>query len=286
MIYAECTIRGQGVAVRCFISSERDVLALEIDDSRAAPPPLKVTVTAVRPLETRTGEHLARVEFPAAARTSCCCNGSMRRITTVRAPWRRRIVDREASLTPAEATARTVTAPGKTGKRLILIASAGSWTPDAATTTEHAAAQLLADSATQSYDALRAAHVGWWHVLWSRTFIHLTCADGYYHVYPTNTRESFWGVRDSITDLAVIRGAGPLAIRAAELLAVDAELREQWTEFIAHLAPYPLGNEPEAQASPMVSSPRTPGRQRARGTWTVVTTARTCGPRPSSPTNT
>ena len=65
---AECIIRGQGVGVRCFISSERDVLALEIDDSRTAPPPLKVTVTAVRPLETRTGEHLARVEFPAVGK--------------------------------------------------------------------------------------------------------------------------------------------------------------------------------------------------------------------------
>jgi len=55
-------------------------------------------------------------------------------------------------------------------------------------------------------------------------------------------------VRDSITDLAVIRGAGPLAIRAAELLGVDVELREKWQEFIAHLAPYPMGSAPEAQA--------------------------------------
>ena len=72
--------------------------------------------------------------------------------------------------------------------------------------------------------------------------------DGYYHIYPTGARESFWGVRDSITDLAVIRGAGPLAVRASELLGVDVELREKWQEFIAHLAPYPMGSEPEAQA--------------------------------------
>jgi hypothetical protein len=46
--------------------------------------------------------------------------------------------------------------------------------------------------------------------------------DGYYHLYPTNVRESFWGVRDSITDLAVLRGTGPPAIRASEILDVSA----------------------------------------------------------------
>jgi hypothetical protein len=73
-------------------------------------------------------------------------------------------------------------------------------------------------------------------------------ADGKYHIYPTNARERFWGVRDSITDLAVLRGAGPIAIRAAELLGVDADLRAKWKEFLDHLAPYPMGSEPEAKA--------------------------------------
>jgi hypothetical protein len=459
---AECTIRGQGVAVRCFISSERDVLALEIDDTRAAPPPLKVTVTAVRPLEVRTGEHLARVEFPAVGKDVALLQRFDEKDYHCSGAVVARIVDEATSLTPVEGSARSMTAPGKVGKRLVLLASAGAWAPDAAKTTEQAA-RLLAETAAQSYDALRAAHFRWWHSFWARTFVHLTSADGSadylerirnvhlylmgcisrgpvitamntgtlfrsdankshwggqhwlwntaseyyalfaadaldlmepyfgmyrrwlpnceaaarqrwgcagafypetapfngpkvlpedvakefqdvmlgrkpntelsdaaraacsycaqaavfarpggklaagrytwishyatdtldlgqqfwwryrysgdlewmrenaypilrggmefyrslagekgkdgcYHIYPTNARESFWGVRDSITDLAVIRGAGPLAIRAAELLGVDAELREKWREFIAHLAPYPMGSEPEAQA--------------------------------------
>ena len=73
-------------------------------------------------------------------------------------------------------------------------------------------------------------------------------ADGRLHLYPTNAHENFWGVRDGIMDLAAIRGTVPLAIRAAEILGVDADLRDSWREFLAKIAPYPLGSEPEAQA--------------------------------------
>ncbi len=73
-------------------------------------------------------------------------------------------------------------------------------------------------------------------------------ADGRLHLYPTNAHENFWGVRDGIMDLAAIRGTVPLAIRAAEILGVDADLCEMWRKFLEQLTPYPLGSEPEAQA--------------------------------------
>jgi len=48
--------------------------------------------------------------------------------------------------------------------------------------------------------------------------------------------------------LAAIRGTAPLAVRAAEILDVDAELRERWKELLANLAPYPMGADPRAKA--------------------------------------
>ena len=42
--------------------------------------------------------------------------------------------------------------------------------------------------------------------------------DGRWHIHGTNAHEDFWGVTDSIMDLAAIRGTVPLAIRAAEIL--------------------------------------------------------------------
>ncbi|MEI6070453.1 MAG: DUF5703 domain-containing protein [Verrucomicrobiae bacterium] len=73
-------------------------------------------------------------------------------------------------------------------------------------------------------------------------------ADGHYHLYPTNARERFWGVRDSIVDLAALRGAGPLAIKAAEMLGLDEDLRGKWRELLDNLTPYPMGSEPNAKA--------------------------------------
>jgi hypothetical protein len=73
-------------------------------------------------------------------------------------------------------------------------------------------------------------------------------ADGLYHLSGTHAHEDFWGVKDSIMDLAAIRGTAPLAIRASEILDVDAELRDQWRELLKNLAPYPMGSNPQAKA--------------------------------------
>lgn len=71
--------------------------------------------------------------------------------------------------------------------------------------------------------------------------------DDRYHIHRPNVHEDFWGVKDSIMDLAAIRGTAPLAIRAAELLEMDANLRAKWQELINNLAPYPMGSEPESK---------------------------------------
>ena len=73
-------------------------------------------------------------------------------------------------------------------------------------------------------------------------------ADGKWHLYGLNQHEDFWAADDGIWDLSAIRGAAPLAIAAAEILDVDADLRHSWQEFLDHLAPYPMGSEPQAQA--------------------------------------
>ena len=71
--------------------------------------------------------------------------------------------------------------------------------------------------------------------------------DGKYHIYNTNVHEQYFCANDGIMDLAAIRGTAPLAIRAAEILGVDAELRDKWQELLDNLAPYPMGSDPEAK---------------------------------------
>jgi hypothetical protein len=72
--------------------------------------------------------------------------------------------------------------------------------------------------------------------------------DGCYHIVAANVHEDFWGVTDGIMDLAAIRGTVPLALRAAEILGVDEDLRAPWQRLLDRLAPYPLGDHPRARA--------------------------------------
>jgi hypothetical protein len=72
--------------------------------------------------------------------------------------------------------------------------------------------------------------------------------DGLYHLHGTNVHEDFWGVTDSIMDLAAIRGAVPLAMQAATILKVDDDNRARWQELLDRLARYPLGSDSLAKA--------------------------------------
>jgi len=72
--------------------------------------------------------------------------------------------------------------------------------------------------------------------------------DGRYHLYGLNQHEGFWGVNDGIIDLGAIRGTAPLAIRASEILGVDADMRPKWREFLENLTPYTMGGDPGSQA--------------------------------------
>jgi hypothetical protein len=71
-------------------------------------------------------------------------------------------------------------------------------------------------------------------------------ADGKYHLHHVNSNESVLGARDTDEDMSALRGLLPAALRAAEILDVDPELRTAWREFLANLAPLPTSDHPEA----------------------------------------
>jgi hypothetical protein len=73
--------------------------------------------------------------------------------------------------------------------------------------------------------------------------------DNYYHIIPS-MQEEYWGIypgfsrnKDVISSLCMFRWALTRAADAAELLGVDAELRQQWREVAAQLAPNPTWKE-------------------------------------------
>jgi len=70
--------------------------------------------------------------------------------------------------------------------------------------------------------------------------------DGLWHMHNTNSNEGVMGVRDSDEDLSAMRGAFAAASRAAEILDLDAPLRAEWREILAHLAPLPTSADADA----------------------------------------
>ncbi len=76
-------------------------------------------------------------------------------------------------------------------------------------------------------------------------------SDGYYHIVPCMEEER-WGIypefarnKDVVSSLCMFRWGLTKAADAAELLGVDADLRKQWREVAAGIAPYPTWQRPE-----------------------------------------
>lgn len=92
-----------------------------------------------------------------------------------------------------------------------------------------------------------------------RNFPHLKKElDGKYHIRHINDNESIWDGHNTIEEIASIRGLFPVAIKASELLNVDADLRVLWKEILNNLSPLPsstdYGKTPSSQPNIWVRS--------------------------------
>jgi hypothetical protein len=61
-------------------------------------------------------------------------------------------------------------------------------------------------------------------------------ADGKYHIHHVNRIESDWDSSDTSSEIGAMRSIFPMAVRAAELLRVDPELRPKWQDIADNLA--------------------------------------------------
>jgi alpha-L-fucosidase 2 len=62
---------------------------------------------------------------------------------------------------------------------------------------------------------------------------------GQYYMASSNAHETYWNVKDAVTDLAAVRSLFPIAIQTAQSLDMDADLTGQWQKIVRNLAPYP-----------------------------------------------
>ncbi|MDB5105122.1 MAG: hypothetical protein JWP91_2811 [Fibrobacteres bacterium] len=59
-----------------------------------------------------------------------------------------------------------------------------------------------------------------------------------YYMASSNAHETYWNVKNAITDLAAVRSLFPQAIQAAAALNLDPALRTQWRNTLDNLEPY------------------------------------------------
>ncbi|MER7279363.1 carbohydrate-binding protein [Dactylosporangium sp. NPDC000244] len=67
-------------------------------------------------------------------------------------------------------------------------------------------------------------------------------ATGRYGMASSNAHETYWDVRNAITDLAAVRRIFPIAIAVSTQLGLDAGLRAGWQDVLNNLEPYKVSN--------------------------------------------
>jgi len=76
--------------------------------------------------------------------------------------------------------------------------------------------------------------------------------DGKYHIRHVNDNESVWGGHNTVEEISSMMGLFPVAIKAAAILNVDADLRKAWAEVLANLSPLSLSSDhPELAGQPV-----------------------------------
>jgi len=70
--------------------------------------------------------------------------------------------------------------------------------------------------------------------------------DGLYHIHNVNDHEPMKGAQGTLEEITAMHGILPVAIRAAEILDVDPELRQAWKELLDNLLPIPTNDDPNA----------------------------------------
>ena len=271
---AECAVSGDGVRVRCFISSARDLLAVEVDDRRARPREIRVTLSMWRapevttplnlwnakrwiPGEVETGVHTARYrfvdsggrllvvqefeekryfrgeEYRAESAVAVAVPGAGPRAEAHEASWKPAallwdekplgIANEREAVRKGRAEARTLVLPAQNGVRTVLLSSAAATGPDAGDT-GHRALELLDAAAGMPYETLREEHTAWWHRFWSRSFVHLSSADGFAdYLERVRTLHLYYAASSS-------RGPGPAPQGAGLIFQTEGDIPHLGTQ--------------------------------------------------------
>jgi hypothetical protein len=160
-------VKAVGVHARMVAWPERDVIAIEVDDRRAAPEPIQINITASQ-IAAKDGRIVLTQNFQEGAHRA--------KSAVAIALLGRRTLTRVSNETEGR-----IVSPGERGRMVILIASAATLDPG-----QDVAAMALGNldaAAAKSFDDLAGDTAEWWYDFWQNSTIALNSADGTYNLY-------------------------------------------------------------------------------------------------------
>ena len=169
-------VQGRDVKIRTLASSESDVIAVEVADSRAMPGSISVNLRMLRPPWVRTASHTARSKLETRDRRIILTQVFEESGYFCGSAVAIGVVGRDAEVRQANDTElRLVLEPGS-ATFTVLIASAASFNRQ-----EPLVASALdqLDAATRrGFAGLLESSRAWWREFWAKSFIHLHSDDG------------------------------------------------------------------------------------------------------------
>jgi hypothetical protein len=181
-------VQGRGVSARMLAWHAQDVMAVELDDRRAAPAPLDVALRRLRPAMVRTRNHTAASQLSVRGGRIVLTQEFREGTHGAKSAVAIAVIGRTATARPAGETGLRLTAAAGRGRALILIASAATLNANEDVATE--ALRRLDAAAAKGFAAVASDNAAWWQAFWERGALALHSADGvadyvaeHYHYY-------------------------------------------------------------------------------------------------------
>jgi glycosyl hydrolase family 95 len=186
-------LKGRGVSARMLAWHAKDVMAIELDDRRAAPEPIQVNLRMLRFASQNFGGELEKMiaDHVNTVRTRNHTASSQLLVRDGRIILRQEfregayvaksavaiaMVGRQATARFADETELRLVAPAARGRALILIASAA--TLDANEDVVASALGQLDAAVLKTFAGLASDNAAWWRAFWERGALALHSADG------------------------------------------------------------------------------------------------------------
>ncbi len=186
------TLKGREVTARVLATPKADVFAVEIDDQRAQPEPMTVSLRMLRQLSqyfsdrerlaphnivtVRTREHTASSQLHVRGDRIVLTQEFREGGHLAKSAVAIAMLGNAAKARLTNEYTVALASPAKRGRVVLLVASAATLDPDEDIIAS--ALRALESASGESFEALAAETAAWWHAFWERGSLALHSADG------------------------------------------------------------------------------------------------------------